>query len=360
MDRQVRYPNGKDISFDVFFTPSASSLRLPFEPCKNRLRLEWRTDSHSSFHILKVTTLSRCCPFSPLPKSLPSSASEIWIPSLPRRPRISETGLEHGAVQIRELRAPHAHPLWQIRAGAECHGPVRGNRRLRPQQAQERRGGCPVAPCPGAAAPCAPAPLPAHRADPRAPARHELSEECELCGGQWERLLPEGHPGVRPASAPAAPRRCAPLPRPRRAAVSPADAPRPHRPARPPRAPQAMEAKWSATRFTPFLVPPHHYPPPRRAHLPRLLPSTHPRDSTIREDQGGHSKKNKALGARALQVLDPEADVQPRAPDTEEYIVRERVPAADLEELAYSGALALPSAATALMGLRRLRRAGLL
>ena len=55
-----------------------------------------------------------------------------------------------------------------------------------------------------------------------------------------------------------------------------------------------------------------------------------------------------------------EADVQPRAPDTEEYIVRERVPAADLEELAYSGALALPSAATALMGLRRLRRAGLL
>lgn len=216
MDRQVRYPNGKDISFDVFFTPSASSLRLPFEPCKNRLRLEWRTDSHSSFHILKVTTLSRCCPFSPLPKSLPSSASEIWIPSLPRRPRISETGLEHGAVQIRELRAPHAHPLWQIRAGAECHGPVRGNRRLRPQQAQERRGGCPVAPCPGAAAPCAPAPLPAHRADPRAPARHELSEECELCGGQWERLLPEGHPGVRSASAPAAPRRCAPLPTPRR------------------------------------------------------------------------------------------------------------------------------------------------
>ena len=52
--------------------------------------------------------------------------------------------------------------------------------------------------------------------------------------------------------------------------------------------------------------------------------------------------------------------MQPRAPDTEEYIVRERVPAADLEELAYSGALALPSAATALMGLRRLRRAGLL
>jgi hypothetical protein len=99
-----------------------------------------------------------------------------------------------------------------------------------------------------------------------------------------------------------------------------------------------MEAKWSATRFTPFLVPPHHYPPPRRAHLPRLS----------------------AHGARALQVLDPDADPQPRAPDTEEYIVRERVPAADLEELAYSGALALPSAATALMGLRRLRRAGLL
>lgn len=41
--------------------------------------------------------------------------------------------------------------------------------------------------------------------------RCELSEECRLRGGTWVKLIPDDHPGV-------------------------------------------MEAKWAATRFTPFLV----------------------------------------------------------------------------------------------------------
>ncbi|KAJ1495886.1 hypothetical protein T484DRAFT_1760807 [Baffinella frigidus] len=32
-------------------------------------------------------------------------------------------------------------------------------------------------------------------------ARSELSEECGLCEGTWERLLPADHPGVRLVSS---------------------------------------------------------------------------------------------------------------------------------------------------------------
>jgi len=137
---------------------------------------------------------------------------------------------------------------------------------------------------------------------PAPPPDTSCRRSASSAGGSGSGCCPRATQGCGPP--PPRPRRVATRPRRRRAAVSLADAPRPHRPARPPRAPQAMEAKWSATRFTPFLVPPHHYPPPRRAHLPRLS----------------------AHGARALQVLDPDADPQPRAPDTEEYIVRERPP----------------------------------
>mmetsp|Transcript_51766 Transcript_51766/g.135054 ORF Transcript_51766/g.135054 Transcript_51766/m.135054 type:complete len:131 (-) Transcript_51766:44-436(-) len=99
--------------------------------------------------------------------------------------------------------------------------------------------------------------------------RFELSEECRLRGGTWVKLIPDEHPGI-------------------------------------------MEAKWAATRFTPFLV------------------------------------------------LDPEADPDAREPDVEEFIEQVDASVDEVEESALSGMMHLPSSQTVLMALRALRSRSLL
>mmetsp|Transcript_51765 Transcript_51765/g.135051 ORF Transcript_51765/g.135051 Transcript_51765/m.135051 type:complete len:122 (-) Transcript_51765:44-409(-) len=100
-------------------------------------------------------------------------------------------------------------------------------------------------------------------------AEFELSEECRLRGGTWVKLIPDEHPGI-------------------------------------------MEAKWAATRFTPFLV------------------------------------------------LDPEADPDAREPDVEEFIEQVDASVDEVEESALSGMMHLPSSQTVLMALRALRSRSLL
>mmetsp|Transcript_39 Transcript_39/g.51 ORF Transcript_39/g.51 Transcript_39/m.51 type:complete len:122 (+) Transcript_39:162-527(+) len=95
-------------------------------------------------------------------------------------------------------------------------------------------------------------------------ARFELSEESKLHRGRWIQLTPAGHPGV-------------------------------------------MEAKWAATRFTPFLV------------------------------------------------IDPVDDPNPKDQDEEEFIFQDRLPAKLVEQKAYEGSMHLPTMQTVFMALKYLR-----
>ncbi|KAG1665097.1 hypothetical protein FOA52_007788 [Chlamydomonas sp. UWO 241] len=131
-------------------------------------------------------------------------------------------------------------------------------------------------------------------------ARWELSEEALLTGGEVVRLIEEDHPGCWQKSAPPSSAPCSHGHRHRAEAAATLQ-------------PGMVEVKWCRNRFVPFLV------------------------------------------------ISPTDDPNPRARDAEEHLMHvHRVDYSEFLRLITSGNMMLPSIATAFLGMRELKRRGLL
>ncbi|CAI5488637.1 unnamed protein product [Closterium sp. Naga37s-1] len=150
-------------------------------------------------------------------------------------------------------------------------------------------------------------------------ARRELSEEARLCGGQLIKLVGDDHPGL-------------------------------------------LEVKWCKNRFTPFLV---IDPQDDSDPLPRDLEVTF--ESTQKSPRGvrrGAPSANEGPAPTPLSLvsspqfptLQDDSDPLPR--DLEEFIEVHRVPVGDLQGMALSGDMLLPSVVTCTMALQYLKDNG--